>query len=123
MRYKDRGFIKFQEKQRDIQEEGYSFKSDRQVRRKNEHRLSIFYSRYLSKNIDKYWWKNLKDSDKEKIMSLYSIQLDAISCDEGDRWYSEPVFETWSEWYDYIKSTFKPNRISLREDKLKVLGI
>ena len=30
---------------------------------------------------------------------------------------------TWSEWHDYIVTTFKPNKISLREDKLKVLGI
>ena len=55
-------------------------------------------------------------------MSLYSLQLDAISTKE-DRWYSDPVFETWAEWHDYIMTTFKPNRISLREDKLKVLGI
>jgi hypothetical protein len=33
------------------------------------------------------------------------------------------LFENWSEWFEYVKTTFKPNRISLREDKLKVLGI
>jgi hypothetical protein len=37
--------------------------------------------------------------------------------------YSDPVFETWAEWFGYVKTTFKPNKISLREDKFKVLGI
>jgi hypothetical protein len=123
MKYKDKGFLKYQEKQRDGEIGCWVNKSDRQIRREREHRFYTFYQKFLISKIDKFWWKNLKDSDKEKIMSLYSIQLDAISCNEEDRWYSEPVFETWSEWYDYIKSTFKPNRISLREDKLKILGI
>ncbi len=121
MKYRDKGSLKFQEKQRE-REEGYSFKSDRQVRRENEHRLSIFYSRCLSKNIDKFWWNNLKESDKEKIMSLHSLQSEAISSDK-DCWYSDPVFDTWIEWYDYIKTTFKTNKIKLREDKLKIIGI
>jgi hypothetical protein len=121
MKYRDKGSLKFQEKQRD-REEGYSFKSDRQVRRENEHRLSIFYFKCLSKNIDKFWWNNLKETDKEKIMSLHSLQQEAISSDK-DCWYSDPVFDTWGEWYDYIKTTFKTNKIKLREDKLKIIGI
>lgn len=123
MKYKDKGFLKYQEKQRDGEFDDYwSRKSDRQIRREREHRFSTFYQKFLTGRIDKYWWKHLKDSDKEKVMSLYSLQLDAISTKE-DRWYSDPVFETWAEWHDYIMTTFKPNRISLREDKLKVLGI
>jgi hypothetical protein len=123
MKYKDKGFLKYQEKQRDG-EVGYcSQKSDRQLRREREHRFSTFYQKFLISKIDKYWWKNLRDSDKEKIISLHYLQEDAISTKDLDRWYSEPVFDTWSEWFDYIKTTFKPNRISLREDKLKVLGI
>jgi hypothetical protein len=123
MKYKDKGFLKYQEKQRDGNFDVYwSQKSERQIRREREHRFSNFYQRFLIGRIDKFWWKNLRDSDKEKIMSLYSLQLDAISTKE-DRWYSDPVFETWSEWYDYIKSTFETDRISLREDKLKILGI
>jgi hypothetical protein len=123
MKYKDKGFLKYQEKQRDGNFDVYwSQKSERQIRREREHRFSNFYKRFLIGRIDKFWWKNLRDSDKEKIMSLYSLQLDAISTKE-DRWYSDPVFETWSEWYDYIKSTFETDRISLREDKLKILGI
>jgi hypothetical protein len=123
MKYKDKGFLKYQEKQRDGEVGYWSQKSDRQLRREREHRFYTFYQKFLISKIDKYWWKNLKDSDKEKIMSLYSIQLDAMISKVEDRWYSEPVFDTWSEWFEYIKTTFKPNRISLREDKLKVLGI
>jgi hypothetical protein len=123
MRYKDKGFLKYQEKQRDGEVGYWSQKSDRQIRREREHRFSTFYQKFLISKIDKYWWKNLRDSDKEKIISLHHIQEDAISTKDLDRWYSEPVFDTWSEWFEYIKTTFKPNRISLREDKLKVLGI
>jgi len=122
MKYKDSGFIKYQDKQRDGEVGYWSQKTERQMRREREQRFIIFYKKYLIR-IDKFWWKNLRDSDKEKIMSLYSLQEDYISTKDLDRWYSDPVFEKWSEWYDYIKTTFKPNRISLREDKLKVLGI
>lgn len=123
MKYKDKGFLKYQEKQRDGEVGYWSQKSDRQIRREREHRFSTFYQKFLISKIDKYWWKNLRDSDKEKIISLHYLQEDAISTKDLDRWYSEPVFDTWSEWFEYVKTTFKPNRISLREDKLKVLGI
>ena len=124
MKYKDKGFLKYQEKQRDGNFDDYwSQKSERQIRREREHRFSNFYQRFLIGRIDKYWWKNLKDSDKEKIISLHYLQEDAISTKDLDRWYSEPVFDTWSEWFEYVKTTFKPNRILLREDKLKDLGI
>lgn len=123
MKYQDKRFVKYQEKQRDGEVGYWSQKSERQIRREREHRFSTFYQKFLIGKIDKYWWKNLRDSDKEKIMSLHFLQEDAISSKDLDRWYSEEVFETWSEWFDYIKTTFKPNKISLREDKLKVLGI
>jgi len=124
MKYKDNRFLKYQEKQREGNFDDYwSRKSERQIRREREYRFSNFYQKSLISKIDKFWWKNLRDSDKEKIMSLYYLQDDAISSKDLDRWYSEPVFETWTEWFDYIKTTFKPNKISLREDKLKFLGI
>ena len=123
MKYQDKRFAKYQEKQRDGEVGYWSNRSERQIRREREHRFSTFYQKFLIGRIDKYWWKNLRDSDKEKIISLYYLQLDAISSKDLDRWYSEPVFETWSEWYDYIKTTFQTNKISLREDKLKILGI
>lgn len=123
MKYKDKSFLKYQEKQRDGEVGYWSNRSERQIRRERENRFSTFYQKFLISKIDKYWWKNLRDSDKEKIISLHYIQVDAISSKDLDRWYSEEVFDTWSEWFDYIKTTFKPNKISLREDKLKVLGI
>ncbi len=124
MKYQDKRFVKYQEKQRDGEFDSYwSRKSERQIRREREHRFSNFYQKFLIGRVDKYWWKNLRDTDKEKIISLYYLQEDAISSKDLDRWYSEPVFETWSEWYDYVKTTFQTNKISLREDKLKILGI
>lgn len=123
MKYKDKTFIKYQEKQRDGEVGIWSQKSERQIRREREHRFTIFYQKFLIGKIDKYWWNNLKESDREKIMSLYSLQEDAISSKDLDRWYSYQVFDNWSEWFDYIKTTFIPNRIQLREDKLKKLGI
>lgn len=123
MKYKDNRFLRYQEKQRDGEVGYWSNRSERQIRREREHRFSTFYQKFLIGKIDKYWWKNLRDSDKEKIISLHFLQEDAISSKDNDRWYSEPVFENWTEWFDYIKTTFKPNKISLREDKLKVLGI
>jgi hypothetical protein len=123
MRYKDKGFLKYQEKQRDREVGYWSHKSDRQLRRERDHRFYTFYQNFLINKIDKFWWKNLKDSDKEKIISLHHIQEDAISTKDLDRWYSDPVFDTWLEWFEYIKSTFKPNKILLREDKLKSIGI
>lgn len=27
----------------------------------------------------------------------------------------------WHEWYDYIKTTFKTNKVKFREDKLKLI--
>lgn len=124
MKYQDKRFVKYQERQRDGEFDDYwSRKSERQIRREREHRFSNFYQKFLIGRVDKYWWKNLRDTDKEKIISLYYLQLDAISSKDLDRWYSDPVFETWSEWYDYVKTTFQTNKISLREDKLKILGI
>jgi hypothetical protein len=125
MRYKDKGFLKYQEKQRDREVGYWSHKSDRQLRREKEQRFETFYQNFLVNKfkIDKFWWKNLKDSDKEKIMSLHSLQLDNMITKVDDRWYSDPVFDTWLEWFEYIKSTFKPNKILLREDKLKSIGI
>ena len=44
MKYKDNNFSKFQDRQRDgLETYSLNSKSDRQVRRQLEHRLSIFY--------------------------------------------------------------------------------
>ena len=70
MKYKDKSFLKYQERQRDGEVGYWSQKSDRQLRRERENRFSTFYQKFLISKIDKYWWKNLIDSDKEKIISL-----------------------------------------------------
>jgi hypothetical protein len=123
MKYKDKSFLKYQEKQRDGEVGYWSNRSERQIRRETEQRFATFYQKFLIGRIDKFWWKHLKDTDKEKIISLYYLQDDAISSKDLDRWYSVEVFDTWSEWYEFILTTFETNKISLREDKLKVLGI
>ena len=124
MKYKDKSFLKYQEKQRDGEVGYWSNRSERQIRRETEQRFATFYQKFLIGRIDKFWWKHLKDTDKEKIISLHYTQSDFISKKDPYSWYSsDTVFETWSEWYEFILTTFDTNRISLREDKLKVLGI
>jgi hypothetical protein len=70
MKYKDNNFSKFQDRQRDGIESHYSVKSDRQVRREQEHRLSLFYSKYLSKKVEKDWWLFLSFDDKHRDIIL-----------------------------------------------------
>lgn len=123
MKYKDKGFIKYQEKQRDGEVGFWSNKSERQRRREKELNFVKFYQKFLIGKIDKFWWNNLKDSDKEKISSLHTLQFDYLRNKDNDYWYSDEVFDTWNEWFDYIKTTFETNKVKFREDKLKVLGI
>ena len=97
-----------------------------QRRREQEHRLSLFYMERLSNKIEKVWWDNVKTSDKEEIRRYYSNQLDYLSHSIEIRdymWYSYKVFDIWEEWFDYIKVEFKPNKVTYRQDKLKILGI
>jgi hypothetical protein len=113
MKYKDNNFSKFQDRQRDG-EVGYysSSKSDRQVRREQEHRLSLFYSKYLSKN------------DKQRLETSYYNQEQMM--EEKDRmsmWSNFEFFDTWKEWFEHIADEYKPDRIKYRESKLKKLGI
>jgi hypothetical protein len=131
MKYKDNKFLNYQDKQRNGDFDYNSNKSssirvDRQIRREQEHRLSLFYRKKLWNKIEKVWWDNLKTSDKEQIRRYYSNQLDYLSHDIEIReylWYSYKVFDIWEEWFDYIKVEFKPNKVTYRQDKLKILGI
>ena len=123
MKFKDKSFLKYQEKQRDGEVGYWSNRSERQIRRETEQRFATFYQKFLIGRIDKFWWKHLRDTDKEKIISLYYTQSDFISKKDPYGWYSDTVFDNWSEWFEHIKTTFETNKISLREDKLKVLGI
>ena len=124
MKYKDNNFSKFQDRQRDGIESHYSSKSDRQVRREQEHRLSLFYSKYLSKKVEKDWWLCLNFDDKQRIETSYYNQEQMM--EEKDRmnmWSNFEFFDTWKEWFEHIADEYKPDRIKYRESKLKKLGI
>lgn len=124
MKYKDNNFSKFQDRQRDGIESHYSVKSDRQVRREQEHRLSLFYSKYLSKKVEKDWWLCLNFDDKQRLETSYYNQEQMM--EEKDRmnmWSNFEFFDTWKEWFEHIADEYKPDRIKYRESKLKKLGI
>ena len=124
MKYKDNNFSKFQDRQRDGIESHFSSKSDRQVRREQEHRLSLFYSKYLSKKVEKDWWLCLNFDDKQRLETSYYNQEQMM--EEKDRmnmWSNFEFFDTWKEWFEHIVDEYKPDRIKYRESKLKKLGI
>jgi len=121
MKYLDKKFIAFKERQSDNE---YDTRNDRQIRRKNQKRNYLFYVQRLSKDIEKIWWDNLKESDRSKLIELHYLQSDYMnSSKSSNSFYSYDVFETWKDWFTYIKSEFKPNIAGLRNDKLKLLGI
>ena len=124
MKYKDNNFSKFQDRQRDGIESHYSVKSDRQVRREQEHRLSLFYSKYLTKKVEKEWWLCLSFDDKQRVETSYYNQEQMM--EEKDRmnmWSNFEFFDTWKEWFEHIADEYKPDRVKYREYKLKKLGI
>ena len=124
MKYKDNNFSKFQDRQRDGIESHYSSKSDRQVRREQEHRLSLFYSKYLSKKVEKDWWLCLSFDDKQRIETSYYNQEEMLREDDSmDMWSNFESFDTWKEWFEHIADEYKPDRVKYREYKLKKLGI
>ena len=124
MKYKDNNFSKFQDRQRDGIESHYSVKSDRQVRREQEHRLSLFYSKYLSKKVEKDWWLCLNFDDKQRIETSYYNQEEMLREDDSmDMWSNFEFFDTWKEWFEHIAAEYKPDRIKYRKSKLKKLGI
>jgi len=124
MKYKDNNFSKFQDRQRDGIESHFSSKSDRQVRREQEHRLSLFYSKYLSKKVEKDWWLCLSFDDKQRIETSYYNQEEMLREDDSmDMWSNFESFDTWKEWFEHIADEYKPDRVKYREYKLKKLGI
>ena len=122
MKYKDNKFLKFQDRQRDGVESYFTSKSDRQVRREKDHRLSVFYSKHLSKKVEKEWWVCLSLKDKEDIEKSYYNQEHMLG-EEMDMWANFEFFDTWEEWFEYIHNEYKPDRVRYRESKLKKLGI
>lgn len=124
MKYKDNNFSKFQERQREGLESPFTSKSDRQIRREREHRLSIFYSKRLAPKVEKAWWSNLKESDKEKIEVSYYNQERMLEDDNlANMWCNFEWFDTWEEWFEHIADEYKPDMVKYREAKLKKLGI
>jgi hypothetical protein len=122
MKYKDNKFLKFQDRQRDGVESYFTSKSDRQVRREKDHRLSVFYSKHLSKRVEKEWWVCLSLKNKEDIEKSYYNQEHMLG-EEMDMWANFEFFDTWEEWFEYIHAEYKPDRVRYRESKLKKLGI
>ena len=120
MKYVDKKFISYKEKK---SEEDFPIKSDRALKRERQRKFYLFYTKYLSKNVDKLWWNNLSDSDKKNIINNFNIQSDFMKNKKENLWYSSTVFENWEEWFNYIKSEYKPNKSNLRNDRLKLLGI
>ena len=124
MKYKDNNFSKFQDRQRDGIESHFSSKSDRQVRREQEHRLSLFYSKYLSKKVEKDWWLCLNFDDKQRVETSYYNQEQMLEDDDRlNMWSNFEFFDTWKEWFEHIADEYKPDRVKYRESKLKKLGI
>jgi hypothetical protein len=124
MKYKDNNFSKFQDRQRDGEVGYWSNKSDRQERREQEHRISLFYSKYLSKKVEKEWWINLSFEDKQQVETSYYNQEQMLK--EEDRmnmWANYEFFDTWKEWFEFIHTEYKPDLVKYRESKLKKLGI
>ena len=124
MKYKDNNFSKFQDRQRDGLESPFTSKSDRQIRREREHRLSLFYSKRLAPKVEKAWWSNLKEGDREKIETSYYNQARMLEEEDlMNMWSNFEFFDSWEEWFEYINGAFKPNMSGYREAKLKKLGI
>jgi hypothetical protein len=101
------------------------YKSDsRRKRREKKIFHSTFFQRSLSRLIDKFWWNNIKEEDRDKVISLYSIQLNYLEKDFGNwSWSNQPFFENWNDWTEYIKKSFEVDKQKLREQKLRMIGI
>ena len=123
MKYQDKRFQKFQEKQRDgFTGSEFSWKSDRQIKREREHYHSIVFSKFFQNKFDRDWWNCLKDSERDEISSHYNWQLE-FAKSGYEMWSSYELFESTEEWVDFIKSKYKPDMVKFRELKFKKIGI
>lgn len=123
MKYKDSGFSRMQDCQRNgAWENG---KSERQSRRVQANRISVFYRDHLSGKVEKEWWTSLAIEDMVKIEESYYRQKSMIREDiaAGNMWATFVFFENWEEWFEYIHSEYKPDMAKYRESKMKKLGI
>ena len=106
MKYRDNKFLKYQDKQRDDEFDYFSNKTERQIRRERNHKHSQFYIRVLSKNIEKIWWNNLSDIDKDEIIRRYNNQMDYLSQDMGIR-ESTAKFASECGWPSFFEQKNK----------------
>ena len=123
MKYRDNNFSKFQDRQRDGFESHFSSKSDRQIRREQEHRLSLFYSKYLLNKVEKEWWVCLKFDDKQRLETSYYNQEQMMNDNRMNMWSNFEFFDTWEEWFEHIVVEYKPDMVKYRESRLRELGI
>lgn len=126
MRYNDKNFSKFQERQRngDDQLENWQRASERKIRRERDHRHANFYMRYLIQFFEKEWWLALETRDKEHVYSSYYNQEEMLKLEEDlHMWSNFEWFDTWEEWRQHILDTVKPNKVKLRELRVKKLGL
>jgi hypothetical protein len=123
MKYRDNNFSKCQDRQRDGFESHFSSKSDRQIRREQEHRLSLFYSKYLLNKVEKEWWVCLKFDDKQRLETSYYNQEQMMNDNRMNMWSNFEFFDTWEEWFEHIVVEYKPDMVKYRESRLRELGI
>jgi hypothetical protein len=123
MKYQDKRFQKFQEKQRDgIHDNRCSYKSERQIRRELEHYHSVTFSKFFSDKFDRDWWNCLTTNQRDSIISHYETQVEYI--DSGfEIWANFELFETMNEWVNFIKKDYKCDMVKFRELKFKKIGI
>jgi hypothetical protein len=125
MRYNDRNFSKFQERQRNGDElENWLRVSERKIRRERDHRHATFYMQCLTKFFEKEWWLALETRDKEQVYTSYYNQEEMRKEeDDAHMWSNFEWFDTWDEWRQHILDTVQPNRAKLRELRVKKLGL
>jgi hypothetical protein len=123
MKYKDKRFQKYQDKQRDgVYDNHYSYKTERQVRREIEHYHSVAFSKFFLGKFDKDWWVCLSSSQRDEIISQYNTQIEYIKSGL-ETWANFDLFETIEEWFEHIKSNYKCDVVKFRELKFKKIGI
>jgi hypothetical protein len=124
MRYNDRNFTNYQEKQRDgIDLEMWQKACERKRRRERDMLHINFYLQKLTHHFEREWWSALETRDKEHVYTSYYNQENLLKDDSLNMWSNYEFFENWEEWKQHILDTIKPNKAKLRELRVKKLGI
>ena len=124
MRYNDRNFTNYQEKQRDgIDLEMWQKACERKRRRERDMLHINFYLQKLTHHFEREWWSALETRDKGLVYTSYYNQENMLKDDSLNMWSNYEFFENWEEWKQHILDTIKPNKAKLRELRVKKLGI